>query len=107
MAQLMRVASSNMHDMPELVSVSRHILAIYGTDQDDSGSPSAYLEARPVVALRHARTPLDIYRNRAYFIGIDSLVASSGSSWLQMTAMRISGTPSMPCKPAIGRTGEI
>lgn len=61
-----------MYDMSEMVSVSCHILAIYGTDQDDSGGPSAYLEARPLVALRHAGMPLDIHRNRAYFIGIDS-----------------------------------
>jgi hypothetical protein len=60
-----------------------------------------------LVALRHAGLPLDIHRNRAYFIGSTAVVASSRSSWLQMTAMRISGTPSMPCKPGAGRTGEI
>ena len=61
-----------MYDMPEIVSVSCHILAIYGTDQDDGSGPLAYLERDLLVALRHAGMPLDIHRNRAYFIGIDS-----------------------------------
>jgi hypothetical protein len=60
-----------------------------------------------LAALRHAGMPLDIHRNRAYFIGVDSRGREFAIIWLQMTTMRISGTPSMPCKPATGRTREI
>jgi hypothetical protein len=61
-----------------------------------------------LAALRHAEMPPDIHRNRAYFIGIDSRGREySRSSWLQMTTTGISGTPSMPGKPATGRTREI
>jgi len=34
-----------MYDIPEALSVMQLILAMYGADQDDSSSPSAYLEA--------------------------------------------------------------